>query len=278
MTDWTQIAPGVLHARYQPLDISIVVVAGGDGVLLVDTRCNPREGDELRADVEALGLGGIRWVVNTHAHYDHTFGNQVFAADATIYGHAGIAAHHAEFEGPRLAAWAADPAAAPQYDWHGVVLSPPTAPIAVPTSLDLGGRTVELIPLPAGHTDTDIVVHVPDADVWVVGDVIEESGPPMYGSGSYPFGWPDALDALVGRLGEHDIVIPGHGRPVDRAFVQDQAQRLLRVAETIRTGWTNQESFESTAEHAASAAGFPREIVESAVMRGFDQLGAGQHP
>ena len=44
-----------------------------------------------------------------------------------------------------------------------------------------------------GHTDTDLVVHVPDADTWVVGDVIEASGSPMFGSGCYPLEFPGSL-------------------------------------------------------------------------------------
>lgn len=52
------------------------MVRGADGLLLVDTRCNPREADEIVADIEELGRAPIRWVVNTHAHYDHSFGNQ----------------------------------------------------------------------------------------------------------------------------------------------------------------------------------------------------------
>ena len=79
MTDWTEVADGVWHARYQPIDISTVLVRGDGGLLLVDTRCNPREAAELAADVEALNMGPIRWIVNTHAHYDHFFGNAVFA-------------------------------------------------------------------------------------------------------------------------------------------------------------------------------------------------------
>ncbi|MET0726317.1 MAG: MBL fold metallo-hydrolase [Leifsonia sp.] len=274
MATWTEVQDGVLQARYEPLDISICLVRGNDGLLLVDTRCNPREGAEILADAAELGIGEIRWVVNTHAHYDHTFGNQAFAATAVVHGHRGIPAHFRDFEEPRLAAWTADPAAQPQYDWTGVEPTPPTVFVDDELVIDIGGRTVELVALAPGHTDTDLAVHVPDASVWIVGDVIEESGPPMYGSGSFPLGWPGVLADLAERIGAGETVIPGHGAPVDRNFVLDQARRLGVVADAIAVGFAHREPVEYVAERAAGAARLPLEMVEPAVLRGYAQLAA----
>ena len=180
----------------------------------------------------------VRWVVNTHAHFDHTFGNQVFgpgtATDASIHGHANIAAHFAEYEEPRLAAWREDPTRESGRHWHGVRLTPPTHPVGSPTTLDLGGRIVELLPQPPAHTDTDLVVFAPAERVWIVGDLVEESGPPMYGSGSFPLQWPGVLAALAASMAPRDLVVPGHGRVVDRAFVAHQAGQLQLVADRIR--------------------------------------------
>jgi glyoxylase-like metal-dependent hydrolase (beta-lactamase superfamily II) len=173
--------------------------------------------------------------VNTHAHFDHTFGNQVFgpgsATDAAIHGHAGIARHFERYEGPRLAAWRADPSREPDRRWADVRLTPPTHPVEGMTRLDLGGRIVELRPQPPAHTDTDLVVFLPAERTWIVGDLVEESGPPMYGSGSYPLEWPGVLERLVEQMRPGDLVIPGHGRVVDRAFVARQAADLRTIAE-----------------------------------------------
>ncbi len=232
MADWAEIADGVWQARYQPLDVSVCLVRGPGGLLLVDTRCNPREAAEIVSDVRALaprlGPGVIRWVANTHAHYDHTFGNQLFARSATIYGHRRIAAHFDEYEGPQLARWAAE---APQ-DWADVVLTPPHVTVDGTLELDLGGRTVRLITLPPGHTGTDMIVHVPDAGCWIVGDVVEESGPPQFGADSDPLGWPRALHALAGMIGENDRVVPGHGRVVGLAYVLAQSRLLGQSSAT----------------------------------------------
>jgi glyoxylase-like metal-dependent hydrolase (beta-lactamase superfamily II) len=259
---WTEIADRVYLRRYEPLDISVTLVRGSDGVLLIDTRCNPREAAEIRADVTTLGFGDVTRVVNTHAHYDHTFGNSEFATTATLYGHHLLPAHFAAFEAPRLSDWQAAPDAQPQYDWRGVILTPPTVLVDEDTELDIGGRIVHLLPLEPGHTDTDLAVFVPDAEVWMVGDVVEQSGPPMYGSGSFPFSWPDQVDALVARISETAVVVPGHG-----------AQGVTAVDGGLHDGeWqvrSPREPIELVADRIAGRTNLPLAIVEAAVYRGY---------
>ena len=108
---------------------------------------------------------------------------------------------------------------------------PPSHPVERMTRLDLGGRDVELRPQPPAHTDTDLVLLVPAERVWIVGDLVEESGPPMYGSGSYPLDWPGVLEALVDEMLPGDLVVPGHGAVVDRDFVARQARELRMIAD-----------------------------------------------
>ncbi|MGO4689283.1 MBL fold metallo-hydrolase [Glaciibacter sp. 2TAF33] len=277
MANWTELADGVFHRRYEPLDVSVCLVSGADGLLLVDTRGNPREAEQIITDAAEVTNLSIRWVVNTHAHYDHTFGNQRFRTQAEIYGHARIPAHFSAYEQPRLDAWTADPAVEPQHDWDGVLPTPPTHLVSAPTRLDLGGREVRLLPLQPGHTDTDLVVEVPDADVWIVGDVVEESGPPMYGSGSFPLEWPGVLDRLANLLGAGSIVVPGHGRPVDRDFVGRQAETLHRVAEAITTSFERSEPLGTVVTRLVAETGLPEWNIEAAVRRGHALLnGRGQ--
>ena len=273
MSSWNEVADRVYQRRYDPLDISVCLVAGDEGLLLIDTRCNPREAAEILDDVPAVSPLPIRWVANTHAHYDHSFGNQAFP-HAQIYGHHLIPRHYDDFESRRLAAWTADPQASPQYDWRDVVLTPPTVPVSAITDLDLGGRIVRFHPLAPGHTDTDLVIEIPDARTWLVGDVIEQSGPPMYGSGSFPLDWPAVLDTLAETVRQGDILIPGHGAPVDHAFLVDQAGVLRIVADGIRQSFDRSEPIESASERVASASRLPLEIVESAVLRGYTLLAA----
>lgn len=271
---WNRVADGVYQRRYQPLDVSVVAVVGPSGVIVADTRNNPAEAEDIIADTaSAFGLPIVA-VVNTHAHYDHTFGNQRFRF-LPIYGHSLLPRHFAAFEGPRLAAQQADPHREPDKDWADVVLTPANRLIRAPTTVCAGGRTITLLPQAPGHTDTDLVVFIPDQRVWLVGDLVEESGPPMYGSGSFPFGWPRVLTRLLGSIEPGDPVVPGHGAVVDRAFVAAQTQLLESVAAAIRYSWNRRLSPGDALPELVAACPWPEATLESALAQGYAQLDAG---
>jgi glyoxylase-like metal-dependent hydrolase (beta-lactamase superfamily II) len=267
MSSWVEVSDNVFQRRYHPWDVSICVVRGQDGVLLVDTRSSPQEADEIRDDLAELGDRPVRWVVNTHAHFDHTFGNQRFGPSSDlrvpIYGHRLLPAHLDAYERPRLEA---------SPDRDEIVITPPTDLVDDRLVLDLGDRGVELVHLGRGHTDNDLLLRVPAARTWLVGDVVEESGPPMYGSGSFPLDWPATAGALLARLEVDDVVVPGHGRSVSRDFVSEQGARLQLVADLIR-----ELRAAGVAEEQAVAAGgarwpYPAEVVRPAVADGYRQL------
>lgn len=270
---WIRVAEGVHQRRYQPVDVSVIAIVGPRGIVVVDTRNDPAEGREIVADIAAEFAAPIVGVVNTHAHYDHTFGNQAFP-DAPIFGHERIAAHFAAFEAPRLALVQADASRESDKNWSEVVLTPPTAPISTETVIAPGGRDIVLLPLAPGHTDTDLAIQVPDAGVWLLGDVIEESGPPMFGSGSYPLAWGEVLAALASRIRPGDIVVPGHGEVVDRDFVVAQADALRRVAAHLRTAHAAGRSIDEAL--ADRALPWPDDFLRSAFERGYAQLDAAQ--
>src|SRR5918997_4214760 len=60
------------------------------------------------------------------------------------------------------------------------------------------------------------------------------SGPPMYGEDCWPMDWPLTLDLVVGLTTPDSLVVPGHGAPVGRAFLEEQRGEVGVVAETIR--------------------------------------------
>jgi glyoxylase-like metal-dependent hydrolase (beta-lactamase superfamily II) len=241
---WNEVATGVFQRRYDPLDVSVCVIRGPDGIGVVDTRSSPRQAAELIADLRELGDRPVRWVVNTHGHFDHCFGNQCFgpgaradadnttAPNAPIYGQVAMPAHLDQFERPMLAGWIADggPEAA---QWREVIVTPPGRLVADHAAIDLGGRTVELLHLGRGHTDHDLIVHVPDAAAWLVGDLVEESGPPAYGPDCFPAEWPGTLARLLALAAEGDVLVPGHGRAVDPPFARAQQAQLAGVAGLI---------------------------------------------
>lgn len=264
MPGWVEVAPEVFQARYQPFDVSVVAVRGAGGLLVVDTRGSRRQGTQLRADLRALARP-VRCVVNTHAHFDHCFGNQCFGA-ASIYGQRRLRAHLERYEAPQLAARIASG----EEEYADVVLTGPSHLVEDRSRIDLGDRAVELYHLGRGHTDHDLLLRVDGG--WLVGDLVEESGPPAYGEDCYPLDWPRTVAALLERVGGPDVVVPGHGAAVDRDFVVAQQADLVAVATMIgqlRAGGV-------PVEHALSEGGagwpFPTEGLAEAVRRGYTQL------
>jgi len=288
-----EVAAGCFALRYPEWDVSIGVVVGSVGVLVVDTRASDAQGRRLADDVRRLAPHvPVRWVVNTHQHFDHTFGNAAFEG-ATIHAHENAAAGLVA-AGDRIKDLIrADPAVDPDHpaitaEVLGEVLATTYRLVDTTFSsaavVDLGDRYVELAYPGRGHTDGDLVVRVPDADVVFGGDLVEQSADPSYGSDCFPLEWAGSLDLMIGMLTPRTVVVPGHGTPVDREFVQDQRADISDVGELIRSLYTQgvpQAAALRAGGDGSSAAGlgptgwpYPAPQLSYAVSRGYAQLAA----
>jgi glyoxylase-like metal-dependent hydrolase (beta-lactamase superfamily II) len=253
-----ELGGGVFRRRYESLDLNVGVVVGEDGVLIVDSRAHRVEAEELRAELETLTALPVRWVVNTHYHWDHTFGNGQFAG-AEIWGHARcrqVLVTRGDEMKESAKTWLA-------HEFHHlvdeVVIEPPNRVFSTQASLEVG-RRVELSYHGLGHTDSDIVVRIPDADVSFAGDLVEEGAPPNFAD-SYPVMWPLTLRLGIEDLG--GVVVPGHGDVVGRDFVMAQHDQLVLVAELA----TQVIDGEVSAEDAAGQGPYPRDVMLSAIAR-----------
>jgi glyoxylase-like metal-dependent hydrolase (beta-lactamase superfamily II) len=267
---FAEVADRVWTARHAYLDVTVSVVAGAYGLVVVDTHASLARGRAVLGRVRELRAGAVVAVVYTHAHYDHVLGAAAFRqADpgVPVHAHETAASQLAGHLAAVRAELAGDPLRAE------ILATPPVEPDRVFSSVsavDLGDRLVELAYLGRGHTGGDAVVRVPDADVLVAGDLVEQSGPPGFGPDCHPLDWPGTLDLLLGLLGEGTVVVPGHGDPVDRRFVQSQRDEVGTVAETIRTlAGSGVPAGEAL---AAASWPYPRERLADAVRRGYAQL------
>jgi glyoxylase-like metal-dependent hydrolase (beta-lactamase superfamily II) len=198
---WQELAPGVWRAVAEPDAVNLVLVAGDDRALLVDTGSSPEQGRAVRAAVAEATAVPLEVVVVTHAHDDHLQGLPAFA-DLVTVGHEDVPG--------------------------------PNRPIALAAAFDLGGRRVEVIHLGRGHTGSDLVVVVPDADLVVVGDLVESAAPPSLGPDSFLQEWPVTVDGVIGLMTAGTRAVPGHGDPLDRPTVFEQRGRLAAVAGEVR--------------------------------------------
>ncbi|AWK08608.1 MBL fold metallo-hydrolase [Streptomyces spongiicola] len=226
---WERLARGVGRRRLPVWDATAGLVAGGSAALLYDTGATLREGEELRAQAEAL-LGGrsVTHIALSHPHFDHVLGTAAFP-EAEVYGAVGVdgvllrdravlrddAIRHGM--PPEDATTAVDALVVPRHTVSGE------------WTLDLGGLRVMLANAGPGHSRHDLVLLVPgDRAVVFCGDLVEESGDPQAGPDAIPSRWPAALDRLLALGGEDAVYVPGHGAVVDAAFVRAQRDELAR--------------------------------------------------
>lgn len=217
---WQELRPGIYRAVAEPESVNLGLVVGRDRALLVDTGSSPEQGRAIRESVGTVTDRPLVAVVVTHWHYDHTFGLAAFA-DLESVGHESVRGRLAS---PEAVAAATRLGVSPED------LAAPSRELVVATAFDLGDRRVEVAHLGRGHTDGDLVVVVPDADVVFAGDLIESAGPPSFGPDSVPDEWAGTLDGMVGLMTERTSAVPGHGDPVDRAFVFRQRGEVAAQA------------------------------------------------
>jgi glyoxylase-like metal-dependent hydrolase (beta-lactamase superfamily II) len=262
-----ELAAGVFVRHHRSLSLNTGLVVGDDACLVIDTRSTEAEALDLIAAVRSVTH--LPWVVlNTHAHFDHCFGNATFRP-AGIWGHTGCAealVGHGEAQRRDAVAFYRESGLVDLADGlEAVVIDPPDQLISTSASIPLGGRSVELSYLGRGHTDHDLIAAVPDAGVVFAGDLVEEGDPPAF-EDSFPLDWATTLAALVPLC--RAPVVPGHGAVVDAEFVERATADMDLTAQAARTAWAENRS----EEDAWRALPYPEPAARVALVRAWSQL------
>ena len=260
---WVEIGDRVFARRFEFLDQQIGVVLGGDDVLVVDTRSTPGQAQEVADSLREITRSPISIVVDTHHHWDHAWGNHTFRP-ATIWGHA-RAAERLRLDQSEVRAEVLEYYPELAAELRTLVVDPPDQTFADRAVVHVGDRLVELAFHGRGHTDGDISVLVPDANVLFAGDLVENGAPPSFGDG-FPIDWPDAVERLLPLA--NGPVVPGHGAVGDRAFLEAQLgmfRELAGLARRIHAG-------EATIEDGLAAAPFGPQTPRDAFERALAQL------
>lgn len=225
MSAWQELGDGVFRRRWESLDLNVGLIVTETAALVVDSRANHAQADELIDEIRLITQAPVTHLVNTHHHWDHTFGNARFPA-ADIVGH--VRCRRELIENGEVARqslldadWLPDEA---KPLFAEVQITPPAITFDERLEIELGERVVTLVHLGRGHTDNDIIVEVDD--VLFAGDLVEEGAPPQFGD-AHPREWPGTLDRLIARIS--GIVVPGHGDIVDRDFIEGQRDQITRA-------------------------------------------------
>jgi glyoxylase-like metal-dependent hydrolase (beta-lactamase superfamily II) len=234
---------------------NITVQAGSDGVLLVDTGVAPMS-DKVLAAIRSISDKPIRFIINTHMHPDHVGGNETIAkAGSTIAGgnvlgdigaSAGNQATVLAFQRvlDRMSAPTGQQAPTPQGAW-------PTESYTTPErKLFFDGEGIEIIHIPAAHTDGDSLVFFRRSDVISTGDIFVTNGYPIIDlqRGGNVQGVIAGLNRVIQIAIPADVqedgtlVIPGHGRLCDVAdvvFYQEMVTIIRdRIQDMVNKGMT----------------------------------------
>lgn len=217
---------------------NIGVLAGDEGILLVDAEW-PQLHDKVVTAVTHISAQPIRYLVNTHWHWDHVGGDALFAkAGAVIFSSEQTRAHIVQAQkqhNPAGTPYAADPVAIP------------IVTVNSGTRFHLAGQTVEVTHVPPAHTDGDLIVRFVEADVIQTGDTFFHG---FYPDIDQPHGGTiDGMIALYDTLykmcGPNTKIIPGHGPVANRDDVREYQGMLKevrsRVAKAVAAGMTEEQ-------------------------------------
>jgi cyclase len=208
----------------QGYECNIVVSAGDDGMVMVDT-CVAEFADRLLAALKKLSAQPLRFVIDTHVHGDHTGANAFFQKFAPV-----IAAGN-------VRKWL--------IAGNTVTRDKPSAPEALPivtftgeTTLHLNGEEIRLLALSPAHTDGDVVVFFKQANVVAMGDVFMTPamsfGDRWYGGGMLRL--METLERLLPQIPADAKIIPGHGMVSTRADIVRGLEVMKQMKASVEKG------------------------------------------
>jgi cyclase len=262
-----QVAPGVYFAQGTGevnVGSNSLVVVNDEDVLVVDSHITPDAARELVTAIAELTDKPIKTLVNTHFHFDHANGNQVFGDGIEIIGHEytrqklltdALSEPTYMLQGspealtPRLQEMEAQLASAEGEEratlekniavmkrhiaaQEGIVLTPPQRTLTDSLTLQKGSRTIELHFLGRGHTAGDVVIYLPAEKIIYTGDLFYDGAP--YLADGFPLEFIDTLEKL--KQFDVELILGGHGN-----IVRDKA-RIDARQEYLRDYWAQAEA------------------------------------
>jgi cyclase len=302
------VAAGVFYATSTGAMVTgsnNVAIVGDRDVLVVDTGTSPAAARAFIEDLKLVTTKPIRYVVNTHFHYDHTNGNQVYAGKADIIAHDYVKHAIADLdvlhrEPYRTSQLTNVPArietlkqriadetnaqqkatlerqlAVAQQGWEELKEIRPTPPNVTYSKkkvVNLGNREVQLLFLGRGHTDGDTVVYLPKEKMVATGDLMESQIAYM---GDAQFDeWVATLEALK-RI-DWAIDLPGHGAPFgDKSRVtafQGYLRDLVDQGRGLRAQGRTAEETAQQVDLTKYSGTFPQIQGKGADLRGVRRL------
>ena len=251
-----EIAPGVFVHIGKHLDVdegydgdicNIGFIVGDDAIAVIDTGGNYLVGNQLRQYITENFKQPIKYVINTHAHLDHVYGN-IYFDEVVIYGHKNL---------PKAMQLRANIYEQLNEKYQGKVAS--SSPLVLATKLveigqdvdlDLGNRKITLSAYPVAHSEADLTVYDQKTQVLWSGDLVFIERTPSIDGNIH--GYIKALQ-FINEL-EISQIIPGHGIPSSKEYAtQAMLGYLMTLRDDIRQYIDDGKSLEYALEHAVQS-------------------------
>jgi cyclase len=301
VTKFEKVAEGVYYASGAGGGNSPVIV-GDREVMVVDTNTTPAGTRAFLEDLKLVTTKPVKWAVNSHYHYDHADGNQVYreiGADVVAHEYVQYALTNfdilhrepymtsqvvngqrridnakkalAEEKDPqKRTALTAQLAAAEQIwkDLQEIRVTPPNVTYTDKKIIDLGNREVQLLFLGRGHTNGDTFVYLPKEKIVCTGDMLESA--PAYMGDAHFDEWIAAMDRL--KALDYELTLPGHGVPFKDGKAhatawQNYLRDIVKKITDLRTQGLTAEQAAQKVDMSNHQAAFPSTARQGAELR-----------
>lgn len=205
-TDWSKVeikstkVNGTVY-MLQGAGGNIGVSVGADGILIVDDQYAPLA-EKIKAALQTLGEGKLKFILNTHWHGDHTGGNAALGREAPVIAHTNVRKRLAE--GMNLPGRTTAPAAKEAL---------PVVTFDNKVSVHFNGEEIRALHFPHSHTDGDAIIFFTNSNVVHMGDIFFNGMFPFVDidSGGDVEGYTKTVAEVLGKLPAGSKIIPGHG-------------------------------------------------------------------
>jgi len=243
------------------MDGNSVAILSRDGVLVFDTNATPASSALVLAEIRKLTDKPVRYVVNSHWHWDHWYGTETYtkafrdvkviahektremmAGPAIEFNRPGVESQMPGYIGMLEKRAATDPAVQPALEEARFFLDQKkNAQLVLPTvtykdrlPMTLGERTIEVLHYDRAVTPGDTFIYLPDEKVLITGDLL--INPISFALSSYPTGWLNTLEKIDAL--DANVIVPGHGTPLhDKALLRahiDVMRQLLKAGKDAK--------------------------------------------
>jgi glyoxylase-like metal-dependent hydrolase (beta-lactamase superfamily II) len=206
---------------------NVVVLNGPDGKFIVDTFLSPAW-PKFKETLEGIGNAPLKFVIDTHWHFDHTDNNApLHAAGATVLAHENTKKRMSEPHDLPVFGFHFDPSPAEAL---------PQQTFAASHKLEANGETLTLQHFAPAHTDTDIYIHFPKANVIHMGDTFFNGFYPYIdsGTGGKISGMIAAADKILPLAGNYTKIVPGHGPLGNKADLTKFRNMLVTARDRVQ--------------------------------------------